>query len=98
VIEKAGNIDELFAGGSRPLCYLLQENETATIAVYIPEFSEHEIIIDIEPEAGEERAGEETEEEETTDESSEAEPAPAFEFGAGIALVASIYVLRRRKQ
>ncbi len=65
-----------------------------------PEFSEHEIIIDIEPEAGgEERAGEETEEEETTDESSEAEPAPAFEFGgAGIALVASIYVLRRRKQ
>ncbi len=98
VIEKAGNIDELFAGGNRPLCYLLQENETATMAVYIPEFSEHEIIIDIEPEAGEERAGEETEEEETTDESSEAEPAPAFEFGAGIALVASIYVLRRRKQ
>ncbi|AKB62320.1 hypothetical protein MSMAP_2335 [Methanosarcina mazei SarPi] len=98
VIEKAGNIDELFAGGSRPLCYLLQENETATIAVYIPGFSEHEIIIDIKPEAGEERAGEETEEEETTDEGSEAEPAPAFEFGAGIALVASIYVLRRRKQ
>lgn len=68
VIEKAQNIDELFAGGNRSLCYLVQENGTATIAVYIPEFSEREIIIDLEPEAGEEEIGEQAREEETAEE------------------------------
>ena len=47
VLERARNIDELFAGGNRPLCYLLQDNDTVSMAVYIPEFSEHEIIIDL---------------------------------------------------
>ncbi|WP_269849389.1 hypothetical protein [Methanosarcina horonobensis] len=96
VIERAENIDELFAGGTRPLCYLVQENETATMAVYIPEFSEREIIIDLEPEAGEE-SGEETGEEGATEEEGEAKPTPAFEFGFGVALLASSYRLKRRK-
>ncbi|WP_048169088.1 hypothetical protein [Methanosarcina sp. 2.H.A.1B.4] len=55
IIEDADSIDELFADGNRPLCYRLYENETASIAVYIPQFSEHEIIIDLVPE-GEEGA------------------------------------------
>jgi MAST domain-containing protein len=97
-IERAANIDELFAGGTRPLCYLVQENETATMAVYIPQFSEHEIVIDLEPEAGEETTGEETGEEtgEGTTET-EATPTPAFEFGLGIAVLASAYGLKRRR-
>jgi MAST domain-containing protein len=98
-IEKAESIDELFAGGDRPLCYLVQENETATMAVYIPEFSEHEIVIDLEPEAGEEEeAGDGTGEEEATEEEgeAEAESTPAFEFGLGVAVLASAYGLRRR--
>lgn len=96
-IENAENIDELFAGGNRPLCYLVQENETATMAVYIPEFSEREIIIDLEPEDGGEEAGEETENEESAEEEDEAKPTPAFEFGLGIAVMTSAYGLRRRK-
>ncbi len=96
-IEKAESIDELFAGGNRPLCYLVQENETATMAVYIPEFSEHEIVIDLEPETGEEEAGEEVEEEGVTEEGAEAESTPAFEFGLGVAVLASAYGLRRRR-
>lgn len=103
-IEKAESIDELFAGGDRPLCYIEQENGTATMAVYIPEFSEHEIVIDLEPEAGEE-TGEETEEageeepaeEEAAEEEGDAESTPAFEFGLGVAVLASTYGLRRRR-
>lgn len=53
IIEEADSIDELFAGGNRPLCYRLAENGTVSIAVYIPQFSEHEIIIDLVPEGGE---------------------------------------------
>ena len=98
VIEKAENIDELFAGGNSPLCYLLEENETVTIAVYIPEFSEHEIVIDLEPEAGEEEAGEEAGEEGATESEGESKPTPAFEFGLGVAVLASAYGLKRRKQ
>lgn len=97
-IERAANIDELFAGGTRPLCYLVQENETATMAVYVPQFSEHEIVIDLEPEAGEETTGEETGEE--TGEGAtetEAKPTPAFEFGLGVTVLASAYRLRYRK-
>ncbi len=98
-IEKAESIDELFAGGDRPLCYLAQENGTATMAVYIPEFSEHEIVIDLEPEAGEEaeEAGEEEAAEgEAAEEEGEAESTPAFEFGLGVALLTFAYGLRRR--
>ncbi|WP_410509112.1 MAST domain-containing protein [Methanosarcina hadiensis] len=98
VIERAENIDVLFAGGNRPLCHLLQENETATMAVYIPEFSEREIIIDLEPEDGGEEAGEETGEDESSEEEDEAKPTPAFEFGLGIAVMTSAYGLRRRRQ
>lgn len=99
-IEKAESIDELFAGGDRPLCYLVQENGTATMAVYIPEFSEHEIVIDLEPESGEE-AGEEAGEEEPVEEEAaeaedDAESTPAFELGLGVAVLASAYGLRRR--
>lgn len=105
-IEKVGSIDELFAGGNRPLCYLAQENETATMAVYIPEFSEHEIVIDLEPETGEEEAGEEVgeevgeegvTEEGAAEEGTETESSPAFEFGLGVAVLASAYGLRRRR-
>jgi len=96
-IENAETIDDLFAGGNRPLCYLLQENETATMAVYIPKFSEHEIVIDLEPEDGGEDAGEETGEEEDAEEEDEAKPTPAFEFGLGVAVLASAYGLRRRR-
>lgn len=100
VIERAKNIDELFAGGNRSLCYLVQENETATMAVYVPQFSEHEIVIDLEPEAGEgvageEVAGEETEEEGATE--AQSKPTPAFEFGLGVTVLASAYRLRCRK-
>lgn len=98
VIERAENIDALFAGGNLPLCYLVQENETATIAVYIPEFSEHEIVIDLEPEDGEEEAGEETGEDKTAEGEGEAKPTPAFEFGLGVAVLASACGLRRRRQ
>jgi MAST domain-containing protein len=97
-IERAANIDELFAGGTRPLCYLVQENETATMAVYIPQFSEHEIVIDLEPEAGEEMTGEETGEvagEDATE--TEATSTPAFEFGLAVAVLASAYGLKRRR-
>jgi MAST domain-containing protein len=100
VIERAENIDELFAGGNRPLCYLVQENETATMAVYIPQFSEHEIVIDLEPEAGEKAAGEETAGEETEEEGAteaQSKPTPAFEFGLGVTVLASAYRLRCRK-
>lgn len=104
-IEKAESIDELFAGGDRPLCYLLQENGSATMAVYIPEFSEHEIIIDLEPEEGEEaedeEAGEEAEEEpveggEAAEEEGEAESTPAFELGLAVAGLAAAYRKKRR--
>jgi len=91
-IERAENIDELFAGGNRPLCYLVQENETATMVLYIPEFSEHEIVIDLEPEAGEEEAGEERAAE------TESKSTPAFEIGLGVAVLASTCRLRRRRQ
>jgi MAST domain-containing protein len=53
VIKEANSIDELFAGGETPLYYMLEENGTATMAVYIPKFSEHEIIIDLVPEGEE---------------------------------------------
>lgn len=101
-IEKAGSIDELFAGGNRSLCYLVQENDTATMAVYIPKFSEHEIVIDLAPEAGEEGVTEEVGEEVATEEGAAEEGAetkstPAFEFGLGVAVLASAYGLRRRR-
>jgi len=98
VIEKVESIDELFTGRNRPLCYLVQENETATIAVYIPEFSKHEIVIDLEPETGEEEAGEESGEEGATESEGESKPTPAFEFGLGATVLASAYGMRRRKQ
>ena len=96
-IEKAGSIDELFVGGNRPLCYLVQENETATMAVYIPKFSEHEIVIDLAPEAGEEVGEEVATEEGAAEEGAETKSTPAFEFGLGVAGLASAYGLRRRR-
>ncbi|MDD4498452.1 MAG: hypothetical protein PHV51_09955 [Methanosarcinaceae archaeon] len=71
-IRRAASIDELFAGNPKPLCYLMYDNETATMAMYIPRFSEREIIIDLGPESAENETspgnetvenGEETEEE-----------------------------------
>ena len=53
IIEEADSIEELFAGGNSPLCYRLYEDGTASIEVYIPQFSEHEIIIDLAPEGEE---------------------------------------------
>jgi hypothetical protein len=65
--------------------------------VYIPEFSEHEIVIDLEPEAGEEEAGEEAGEEGATESEGESKPTPAFEFGLGATVLASAYGLKRRR-
>ena len=87
VLERARNIDELFAGGNRPLCYLLQDNDTVSMAVYIPEFSEHEIIIDLEEEP--ETVEEPIEEEE------EAAPTPAFGAALALATLAVAYLRRR---
>ncbi|MDY9926430.1 hypothetical protein [Methanosarcina sp.] len=47
IIEEADNIDELFESGNRSLCYRLEEDGTVSLAVYIPQFSGHEIIIDL---------------------------------------------------
>ncbi|MDO9518377.1 MAG: hypothetical protein Q7J10_10075 [Methanosarcinaceae archaeon] len=89
-LERARNIDELFAGGNRPLCYLLQDNDTVSMAVYIPEFSEHTIIIDLEePEI----ADEQPEEEETIED--EAAPIPAFGAALALATLAGAYLRRR---
>ncbi|HJH28709.1 MAG TPA: hypothetical protein C5S51_03320 [Methanosarcinaceae archaeon] len=89
-LERAGNIDELFAGGNKALCYLLQEDDTVSMAVYIPEFSEHEIIIDLEE-------AETVEEDEPIEEEEEEEPAPTPGFGAAIALgTLAIAYLKRR--
>ena len=70
VVEEATSIDELFTGGGNPLYYLLEENGTAIMAVYIPKFSEHEIVIDLVPEGKENisETEEETEVEETEEE------------------------------
>lgn len=57
VVEEAGSIDELFKDRGVPLCYKLEENGTASIAVYVPGFSDHEIIIDLAPEGREGEAG-----------------------------------------
>lgn len=87
-LERAGNIDELFAGGNRALCYLLQEDDTVSMAVYIPEFSEHEIIIDLEE-------AETLEEDEPIEEEDENAATPGF--GAAIALgTLAIAYLKRR--
>lgn len=89
-LKRAGDIDELFAGGNRALCYLLQENDTVSMAVYIPEFSEHEIIIDLgEPESAEETTNDgETAEEETAS-------TPAFGAALALATLVGAYIRRR---
>ncbi len=101
VIEKAGSIDELFAGLNSPLYYLIEENGTATMAVYIPKFSENELVIDLMPgetesvsETGEIAEAKErgTEKENTT----EPESTPAFEFGLAVAGLATAYRLKHR--
>ncbi|MCG7852339.1 MAG: hypothetical protein MIO92_07440 [Methanosarcinaceae archaeon] len=89
----ADNIDELFANGSRPLCYMIQENETASMAVYIPEFSEHEIIIDVEPEPTETETEIGTE---APTETGEGAPTPGFGVVFATAALAFEYARRRR--
>ncbi|MBN1134530.1 MAG: hypothetical protein JXA38_06415 [Methanosarcinaceae archaeon] len=87
------NIDELFANGSLPLCYMMRENETATMAVYIPEFSEHEIIIDVEPEPTETETEHETQ---VPTETEEGAPTPAFGVVLAATALAVAYDRRRR--
>ncbi|MCL7410404.1 MAG: hypothetical protein M8350_01125 [Methanosarcinaceae archaeon] len=89
-LERARNIDELFAGGNRPLCYLLQDNDTVSMAVYIPEFSEHEIIIDVEEV---ETVDEQPEEEEPIED--EAAPTPGFGVALALATLAGAHIKRR---
>ena len=84
VLHCADNIDELFEGGEEPLCYMLQENETVSMAVYIPHFSEREIIIDLEPE-------DESEEEPTDD----TDPTPGFGVLLAAAALGAAYYRRR---
>ncbi|MFZ2497441.1 hypothetical protein [Methanosarcina sp.] len=103
VIEEAASIDELFTGGDKSLYYILEENGASTIAVYIPQFSEKEIVIDLEPE-GEENILE-TEEEAATTEETEAKnesttptrSTPAFEFGIAAAGLVTAYGLKQRQ-
>lgn len=111
MIEEAASIDELFTGGDDPLYYLLEENGTATMSVYIPKFSEHEIIIELAPEGKEniseieeetetEETEEETETEETKAKNESTEPAksiPAFGFGLVTGGLAAAYRLKRRR-
>ncbi len=95
-LERAANIDELFAGGNEPLCYLLQENETASMAVYIPEFSEHEIIIDLEePEQADDTTKEEKTAEDGNASEEEASSTPAFGVALAFATIAGAYIRRR---
>ncbi|MGP8330551.1 MAG: MAST domain-containing protein, partial [Methanosarcinaceae archaeon] len=95
-LGRAANIDELFAGGNEPLCYLLQENETASMAVYIPEFSEHEIIIDLEePEQAEDTTKEEKTAEDGNTAEEEASSTPAFGVALALATIAGAYIRRR---
>jgi MAST domain-containing protein len=89
----ADNIDELFAGGSRPLCYMILDNETASMAVYIPEFSEHEIIIYVEPEPTETETEIETEAPTETEDSA---PMPALGIVFATAALAVAYARCRR--
>lgn len=95
------NIDELFEGGDQPLCYFLQENDTASMLVHVPEFSEHEIIIELEPESdeGESETADDAEmgdETEAEGETEDAAPTPGFgALFAAVALVAA-YNLKRR--
>ncbi|MDQ1274932.1 MAG: hypothetical protein QG610_505, partial [Euryarchaeota archaeon] len=56
VVEETSSIVDLFENLSRPLCYKLEENETASIAVYVPDISGNEIIIDLAPENRKEAA------------------------------------------
>jgi len=100
VIEKTGSIDELFVDGGIPLYYLLEENGTATMAIYIPRFSEHEIIIDLVPE-GTENLTEteevpEAEQPGTEGNTTAPESTPAFEFGLAVAGLATAYRLGRK--
>lgn len=101
-MRRADSIDELFAGNTTPLCYLMYDNETAMMAMYIPEFSEREIIIDLAPEGAENETVEtaETEEEanenDSGEEPEETEPdegksTPGFEllFSIGVLGAAS---------
>lgn len=99
VIEK-GSIDELFAGLNSPLYYLLEENGTATMAVYIPKFSENELVIDLMPE-GTESVSETGEIAEAKEHGTEKEniierSIPAFEFGLAAAGLATKYRLKHR--
>lgn len=56
-VEEASSIDELFEDQNKSLYYTLEENGIASIAIYIPESSEHEIIIDLAPENRQSAAG-----------------------------------------
>jgi len=81
--------------------YLLEENGTATMAIYIPCFSENEIVIDLVPEGKENLPKNEevpeveqfgTEEENST----KPESTPALKLGLTIADLAIAHRLRRR--
>ena len=87
------NIDELFEGGDQPLCYFLQENDSTSMLVHMPEFSEHEIIIELEPESESESVENETE---PADETEDAATTPAFEVLFAVVALGAAYKLKRR--
>lgn len=57
IVEETSSIDELFDNMEKPVYYSLEEKGTASIAVYVPEISGNEIIIDLVPETEDDTAG-----------------------------------------
>ncbi|MDW7733437.1 MAG: hypothetical protein SCH66_13550 [Methanolobus sp.] len=90
-LNRTDDLDKLFEGGNQPLCYFLQEDDTASMLVYMPEFSEHEIIIELGPEPAENET-------ETAGETEGAAPTPAFEaLLAAVAFLGAAYRQKRRE-
>jgi MAST domain-containing protein len=100
LLNHTNNIDELFGNGNQPLCYFLQENDTSSMLVYVPEFSEHEIEIEFDPELSEDEnevAGDVEKADETeSDDETDAEPTPAFEVLFAVVALGAAYNLKRR--
>jgi MAST domain-containing protein len=96
-LNYTNNIDELFNNGNMPLCYFLQENETSSMLVYMPEFSEHEIIIELDPESDEnENEAVDEAETETEGETEDAVPTPGFEILFAAVALGAAYRLKRK--
>jgi MAST domain-containing protein len=96
-LNYTNNIDELFYNGNMPLCYFFQENENSSMLVYMPEFSELEIIIELDPESDEnENEAVDEAETETEGETEDAVPTPGFEILFAAVALGAAYRLKRK--